>query len=60
MDETQFREKALEALDQIPESFRVNLENLEIVVEDFADPDTLTYLNLGSRWELLGLYSGQP
>jgi predicted Zn-dependent protease with MMP-like domain len=60
MDETQFRKKALEALQQIPEGFRENLENLEIIVEDFAEPDTLRSLNLGSRWELLGLYSGQP
>ena len=60
MDETQFRKKALEALQQIPEGFRENLENLEIIVEDFAEPDTLRNLNLGSRWELLGLYSGQP
>jgi predicted Zn-dependent protease with MMP-like domain len=60
MDEIHFREKALEALEQIPQSFRVNLANLEIIVEDFADTDTLLQLNIGSRWDLLGLYSGQP
>lgn len=60
MNETEFREKALEAFEKIPESFRVKLENLEIIIEDFADHETLNELHLGSRWELLGLYSGQP
>jgi predicted Zn-dependent protease with MMP-like domain len=60
MDENLFREKALEALDQIPASFLERLENVEIMVEDFADADILKSLNISSKWRLLGLYVGNP
>lgn len=60
MDETLFREKALEALEQIPASFLERLENVEIMIEDFAGPDILKSLNISSKWRLLGLYVGNP
>jgi len=60
MNETLFQEKALEALEQIPASFLERLENVEIIVEDFAGQDILKSLNISSKWNLLGLYVGHP
>ncbi|MBI4964830.1 MAG: metallopeptidase family protein [Desulfomonile tiedjei] len=36
------------------------MENVEVLVEDFADMETLHSLDLESPWELLGLYVGVP
>ncbi len=60
MNEILFQEKALEALEQIPANFLERLENVEIIVEDFANPDILRSLNIDSKWHLLGLYVGHP
>ena len=60
MNENLFREKALEALEKIPASFLEHLENVEIMVEDFADAEILKSLNISSKWRLLGLYVGNP
>ncbi len=55
-----FDKLVAEALDQLPEEFREKLENVEVIVEDFADPETLRSLGVRSKWELLGLYVGVP
>ena len=60
MNEILFQEKALEALEQIPANFLEHLENVEIIVEDFAKLDILRSLNIDSKWHLLGLYVGHP
>ncbi|MDR3605732.1 MAG: metallopeptidase family protein [Syntrophaceae bacterium] len=60
MNEILFQEKALEALEQIPANFLEHLENVEIIVEDFANSDILRSLNIDSKWHLLGLYVGHP
>jgi predicted Zn-dependent protease with MMP-like domain len=60
MNEILFQEKALEALEQIPANFLEHLENVEIIVEDFANSDILRFLNIDSKWHLLGLYVGHP
>jgi predicted Zn-dependent protease with MMP-like domain len=49
-----------EALDELPALFRKKMENVEIIVEDFADRETLDALGIQSRWMILGLYSGVP
>lgn len=36
------------------------MENVEILVEEFADVETLRSVGLESPWELLGLYVGVP
>lgn len=36
------------------------MENVEVLVEDFPDQETLRDLDLDSRWDLLGLYVGVP
>lgn len=36
------------------------MENVEVLVEEFADAETLRSVGLESPWELLGLYVGVP
>lgn len=55
-----FDEKVAEALDLVPIEFQKKMENVEVTVEDFPDPDTLRSLGLRSKWDLLGLYVGVP
>jgi len=48
------------ALDRIPGRFRAALDNVEIVVEDWPDPDLMLEV-LGDRdAEVYGLFSGRP
>ncbi len=60
MNQDAFSTWVAEALDELPALFREKLENVEILVEDFADQETLDALGVESRWMLLGLYSGIP
>jgi len=55
-----FRKSVAKALEEIPEEFRAKMENVEVMVEDFADPETLDSVGLTSPWDLLGLYVGVP
>jgi len=47
-------------LDDLPEEFRRKMENVEVLVEDFADREMLDSVGIESPWELLGLYVGVP
>jgi predicted Zn-dependent protease with MMP-like domain len=49
-----------QALEQIPKEFLERMENVSILIEDFADRDTLDSLSIGCKWQLLGLYVGVP
>jgi predicted Zn-dependent protease with MMP-like domain len=49
-----------EALENIPEEFKEKMENVEIVVADYADPATLKDLKIASPMNLLGIYQGVP
>ena len=55
-----FRKNVARAIDEIPEEFREKMENVEILVEDFPDWETMESLGLDSEWDLLGLYVGVP
>jgi predicted Zn-dependent protease with MMP-like domain len=48
------------ALEEIPKEFQEKMENVEVMVEEFADAETLRSVGLESPWELLGLYVGVP
>jgi predicted Zn-dependent protease with MMP-like domain len=55
---------ALEALAhaafaRIPEPFAKHLDGVRVVVEEFADEETLAALELDDAWELTGLYHGR-
>jgi acetylglutamate kinase len=55
-----FAQKVAEALDQIPQEFRERMENVEILIEEFPDRETLVSMGIQSKWGLLGLYVGVP
>lgn len=48
------------ALKELPSEFREKMENVEVLVEDFADEETLLSLGIESPYGLLGLYVGTP
>jgi predicted Zn-dependent protease with MMP-like domain len=59
-DTATFERLAREALDRLPEPFHEHLADIVIRVEEFADEETLDAMEIGSRWELTGLYHGRP
>ncbi len=48
------------AWDALPDPFRAHLGAVVFRVEDFADDDVLEELEIGSPYELSGLYTGRP
>ena len=51
---------ARRAIADMPDLFRQHLDGVSVHVEEFADPETLASLGIGSRWGLLGVYQGRP
>jgi predicted Zn-dependent protease with MMP-like domain len=58
--EAGFRERVARAMDLVPAEFRPWLDNVEIVVEDWPDPEVLEQLGIGEDEALYGLYQGTP
>jgi predicted Zn-dependent protease with MMP-like domain len=48
------------ALDGLPDEFKQKLDNVEVVVEDWPDPETLRLTGVRNRTQLLGFYHGVP
>jgi predicted Zn-dependent protease with MMP-like domain len=57
---TLFENLVAEALDELPEPFRERLDNVEIVVEDWPDRETMRLAQVTDPTELLGFYQGVP
>jgi predicted Zn-dependent protease with MMP-like domain len=55
-----FRKNVAKALEDLPDEFRAKMENVEIIVEEFPDRETIEAVGATSRWNLLGLYVGVP
>jgi predicted Zn-dependent protease with MMP-like domain len=51
---------ALGALGRLPEAFRAHLDGVAVLVEDFADDETLAALGIEDPFELTGIYEGVP
>jgi predicted Zn-dependent protease with MMP-like domain len=60
MDYDSFERLVLEALADLPEAFRSKLDNVEVVIEDWADSDTLRIAGVSHPTQLLGFYHGVP
>ncbi|MCX7681967.1 MAG: metallopeptidase family protein [Anaerolineae bacterium] len=60
MEESRFAELVAEAWNALPEFFREKLENVELVVEDWPDPETMRRAGVRHRSQLLGFYHGVP
>ncbi len=48
------------ALARIPEPFQAHLADIVLVVEDFADDETLDAMGIEDPFDLTGLYRGRP
>ena len=60
MNHTVFNHLVAQALRDLPEEFRRRLDNVEILVEDWPDPQTLSLAGVSHRAGLLGFYHGVP
>jgi predicted Zn-dependent protease with MMP-like domain len=60
MEDAVFEQLVAEALEALPEVFRQRLENVEIVVEDWPDRQTMRMAGVRSPADLLGFYHGVP
>jgi predicted Zn-dependent protease with MMP-like domain len=58
MDDRTFERIVRQAIEGLPDQFKDALENIDIVIEDFPDPDELEEMDIDSP--LLGLYQGTP
>ena len=48
------------AIARLPEQFREHLGDVVFQVQDFAEAELLRDLEIGSEWELTGVYEGIP
>jgi predicted Zn-dependent protease with MMP-like domain len=60
MDLDNFEVAVDQALSRIPRELRDQIDNVGIIIQDFADRETLESLGIESPYALLGLYSGVP
>jgi predicted Zn-dependent protease with MMP-like domain len=51
---------ARDALARIPEPFASHLADVVLIVEDFADAETLDAMGIEDPFDLTGLYHGRP
>ena len=51
---------ARDALARLPADFRAHLGDVVLIVEDFADDETLRSLGIESPFDLTGVYHGRP
>jgi len=60
MDPSAFERLVAKAIDDLPETFRQKLDNIEVVVQDWPDQETLRLAKVRSPTQLLGFYHGVP
>ncbi len=60
MERKEFESLAIKALKELPGAFKDKLQNIDIVIEDEPNMDTVKVRKLGSKGHLLGLYQGVP
>ncbi len=60
MDKERFEVLLERAFEGLPEEFKLKIENVHVVVEDYPDESDLRNTRAGNRYSLLGLYSGVP
>lgn len=60
MDMIDFERLVAEALDSLPPAFQEEIDNVEVVVEDWPDPQTLRMAGVSNPAHLQGFYHGVP
>lgn len=56
----EFNQLVVQALDSLPDFFKAQLNNVEVVVSDWPSPAELQAAGVHSPYQLLGLYQGIP
>ena len=59
-DAEAFERLADEAVERLPEAFRRHLDGVVFRIEEFAEDDVLTELDIDNPFDLTGLYTGRP
>ncbi len=60
MTHNEFEALVKDALKELPKEFKDRLQNVDVVIEEVLDMDTVTALGLGAKGRFLGLYQGVP
>jgi predicted Zn-dependent protease with MMP-like domain len=60
MERQAFEAIVFRAIEALPAEFQSKLENVDVLVEDWPNPQQINRLRLRSRAQLLGLYEGVP
>ena len=60
MERQDFETIVFRAIEALPAEFKIKLENVDILVEDWPSPQQIRQLRLRSKAQLLGLYEGVP
>lgn len=60
MKRPDFEHLVTEALDDLPPSIQEKLDNVDVVIEDWPDPETLRRAGVPHPAQLLGFYHGVP
>lgn len=60
MDRLVFEELVAEALDALPDEFRERMDNVEVVVEEWPNAETMRRAGVEHPADLLGFYHGVP
>jgi len=60
MDRRAFERLVAEALNNLPETFREKLDNIEVTVEEWPDRETMRLAGVRNPAHLLGFYHGVP
>ena len=60
MDRDRFEWLVARAVEDLPEEFFTELENVDVVVEDLPSHSQVSRVGLKSNYTLLGLYEGVP
>ena len=57
---TTFQDIVIKTIQSLPEEFKDQLSNIDIVIEDWPKRSQLRDMGLSNKYELLGLYEGIP
>jgi len=60
MKRPDFEHLVTEALDDLPPSIQEKLDNVDVVIENWPDPETLRRAGVPHPMQLLGFYHGVP
>ena len=60
MEIDSFERMVAEAWEDLPAFFLDKLDNVEVVIEEWPDPETMRRTGVGHRSQLLGFYHGIP